>query len=135
MKKVFIADDGTHFDTEHECLAHEEKALIKTALLRLIRSKYHGNDVPVVSKIIADFVVSNFGQISEIVNGSVEPEWIPNSNNFNDYAPVHGETAIEVKYRNGFKETGKASEWSASWRSIDGAGKDIVAYRILKSQD
>jgi hypothetical protein len=133
MKKVYIADDGTRFDTEHECVAYEEKGLIKTALLQLIRSKYNGNHISVVSGIIADFVVSNFEQISEIVNGSVEPEWIPNLYNSNDYAPVPGETAIEVVYRSGFKETGKASEWSASWCSIDNAHNDIVAYRILKS--
>lgn len=137
MKKVFIADDGTHFDTAHECVAYEERQHVSEKVMDFIGSQML--DVLLTHEQVADFIVANFVTLTELCNlGTIEDpsmKWIPNSNNFNDYAPVPGETEIEVEYRNGFKETGNASEWSASWCSIDGAHNDIVAYRILKSHD
>ena len=193
MKKVFIADDGTHFDTAHECVTYEKQQHVREKVMDFIDSKMLG--VLLTHEQVADFIVANFSHISEIMiqtasdwisnedngtsnspipgdtliqvkyrNGDLEMgaakswtaswkstdwhfsdiveyrilsdgEWVPNENNSNDFAPIKGSTLIEVKYRNGFKETGKASEWSASWCSIDGAHNDIVAYRILKSHD
>lgn len=137
MKKVYIADDGTQFENEPDCLAHEKVCAIKDELAQLVSSKYSEFldmwgclDL----RVVADFIFSNFDQISKIIN-QTESNWISNENNPNDYPPIAKSVNIEIKYRCGKVEIGQAGEYEASWRSTDKHPLDIVEYRILKASE
>lgn len=139
MKKVYIADDGTHFGNENDCLAHEKVCAIKDELASLVKSKCYGPlGHGTAAQEVADFIVSNLKQISEIVEGSElsnEPKWISNLGNPSIFPPIKtGETTIEVRYRNGSTERGLAYDWSTSWCTMDNHPLDIIEYRVLKTQ-
>lgn len=133
MKKVYIAEDGTQFDNEQDCIAYEKVCVVKDKLAQLVGSKYDEFldmwgclDLHVV----ANFIFSNFDQISKIIN-QTESNWISNDGNDTPYSPIPGNSLIQVKYRNGKLDTGIAESWSAGWRSTDRHFADIVEYRIL----
>ena len=76
-------------------------------------------------------LVIELGQVQDSDSG----EWISNVGRDNYAYPdsLSSDTEIEVKYRNGNTDTGRARNWFASWKEVDGTGLDIVAYRILTS--
>ena len=45
--------------------------------------------------------------------------------------PVGGDVLVEVRFRDGRAERGRASDWCLCWLN-DNCGSDIIAYRIVK---
>jgi hypothetical protein len=59
-------------------------------------------------------------------------DWIPWTGG---KCPVDATTKVEVKFRDGCLETGRAGDFSCCWSIYDEATRDdIVAYRVVKSE-
>ena len=77
---------------------------------------------------ICDSEMANKAESPQVVE---EDEWIdvPQGNRGRPYE-LREDTAVEVTFRNGLKESGLASRWKVSWRD-DGIAWDIIKYRVL----
>jgi hypothetical protein len=151
---VYVADDGTKFDTEAECVAYEVNTT-SNRLLNLIREniKYEYGDI--TYNTVKTFIESNIDEINKILGKSepvvVEPNineiceilgspkeesdgWISNVGRDECSHPetLSPDTPIEVKFRDQETCTRYADSWDVSWKEADHHPKDIVAYRILK---
>lgn len=57
--------------------------------------------------------------------------WIENTSK-EAKPPVDPDTMVEVEYRDGRLDDGKARRWTACWKSDDNSQRDIIRYRIIK---
>lgn len=138
----YVADDGTVFSTETECLSYENNPMKQLATLIGAKINQSYNDDAGFSIIeessVLDFIVSHIDEINKILKTKEEPStsdgWVSNIGNTRAHYPASiscGTDEIEVKFRNGKTETGIADDWGYSWMDED-EDWDIVAYRVLK---
>ena len=62
MRVVYIADNGTEFETEQECMEYEKP--LDGYKVSAVRELWHNNNDTGVS----EFIVREFKKISEIMN-------------------------------------------------------------------
>lgn len=140
MKTVYIADDGTQFDSFDECHQYENSAerQLSQLIAELIGNQYNddcGRNV-IEECHVYDFIVTHIDTINKILKKTDEPDssgWISNiGNDTITYPPtISGGTKVCVKYRDGKLETCLANYHDVSWTETDGTMYDIVAYRII----
>lgn len=132
MKLQYVADDGQVFDTQQECLNHENKSALVSAIQDLFDKAYY-------PKTVGAFIVNHIDEINKILNSPAvttnKDGWISNVGHDSYQYPEHLDenTKVELKFRNGETEIGIAGDCDAGWIETDGAQWDIIAYRILTS--
>lgn len=137
----YVADDGTVFSTEAECLAYENNpynSLEKFIHLNITKSYNDDAGFSIIEEYdVMKFIVYNLDEINKILNEPKqgEPsEWISNIGHSREWHPktLKGNTKIEVTFRGGEVGIGRAEYLESNWKETDKSDGDIVAYRILK---
>lgn len=148
MKLHYVADDGQVFDTQQECLDHENKPALVSAIQDLFENVTEPDSQEVsgnynhnvyYSETISIFIINHINKINKILNNPTviinKHGWISNIGHDSYHYPksLSHDTEIEVRYRNDTLGIGCAVEWNSSsnWKETDGCSTDIIAYRIL----
>jgi hypothetical protein len=135
----YMADDGTVFSTEAECLAYENNPMKQLTTLVKDKIDWSYSDVAGIQIIeessVLGFIINNIDEINKILKTkdelSTSDGWISNVGRDRYGYPknLRSDTKIEAKFRGGETETGYANKWGTSWMD-EGEDWDIIAYRI-----
>lgn len=148
---VWVADDGTQFATEDECIKYEQNKKLRDGV-NLIVQDYIGHNLDSISleyaslydlgKFIGDCIVSSWDKLSNLSNMPINIDyttpdkdgWYSNIGNnttrcLDPY--VVGNTWIYAVLRNGDELRDYARNFRNSWCETDKHPRDIIKYKIL----
>lgn len=136
MKTIYIADDGTQFDTAEECREYESTPTEKLAAF--LFESYWADSGFTISDLdhIAAFLIENKTKVIDMLTNQNDDDWIENTQTCNS-CPVRSDDWIEVCFNSSPDAVHKLcwpceldpNFWNTNYI------RHIVKYRIVNDQN